>query len=248
MPTFALRRFDWRASESCRLLPSFQDDLRSGPCRSSRIGDCVREDRSAEMPKLWTGLAARYDGKDRWYLEALGIAATDRWSECIQEWLKSNGNQLKSAAARDILWRARSSEAASKLTSLLLDPSLSDSEMERMVRGLEFQSQEVKTASFQKLLQSASTLGNERADRIAIESAMRLGTDVQSDPSLKQAVDRTLAKLGNNPSQLRLIRQLKVDGMNQRLMDLLSVWEPGNDSVQPSICCLAKKGETRFAR
>jgi putative membrane-bound dehydrogenase-like protein len=39
----------------------------------------LRELNHEDVPKLWTRLASHYDGKDRWYLEALGIAANDRW-------------------------------------------------------------------------------------------------------------------------------------------------------------------------
>src|ERR1051326_987249 len=40
--------------------------------------DCaiaLRHNHSPEAPKLWATLAAQHDGNDRWYLEALGIAA-----------------------------------------------------------------------------------------------------------------------------------------------------------------------------
>jgi hypothetical protein len=48
----------------------------------------LRFDKSTAMPKLWAELAKQHDGKDRWYLEALGIGAELRWSECLAEYMR----------------------------------------------------------------------------------------------------------------------------------------------------------------
>ncbi|PYJ06675.1 MAG: hypothetical protein DME25_06130 [Verrucomicrobia bacterium] len=44
----------------------------------------LRHNPSPEAPKLWAGLAARYDGQDRWYLEALGIGADRQWDTDLE--------------------------------------------------------------------------------------------------------------------------------------------------------------------
>ncbi len=71
----------------------------------------LRFDQSAAMPKLWSELAVQHDGKDRWYLEALGIAAELRWPECFAEYMKVASN-ASDEARRDIIWRSRAPEAA----------------------------------------------------------------------------------------------------------------------------------------
>src|SRR6185436_15666779 len=47
---------------------------------------------SPEVPKLWTILAQQYDGKDRWYLEALGIGAATQEERCFADWLAAAGS------------------------------------------------------------------------------------------------------------------------------------------------------------
>ncbi len=57
----------------------------------------LRFDTSAEMPKAWGALASQYDGKDRWYLEVLGVASDLRADECFASWKAIAGEQLQSA-------------------------------------------------------------------------------------------------------------------------------------------------------
>lgn len=48
---------------------------------------------SPNVPGLWSRIAQQYDGRDRWYLEALGIGAHGKWDACLQAWLSAVGNQ-----------------------------------------------------------------------------------------------------------------------------------------------------------
>ncbi len=68
------RELKWATKD---YVPGLLNDSSAQVVRELAIA--LREDRSAEMPGYWTTLAARYDGKDRWLLEALGIGAMDRW-------------------------------------------------------------------------------------------------------------------------------------------------------------------------
>jgi putative heme-binding domain-containing protein len=60
------------------------------------------------LPVLVT-LADRYDGQDRWYLEALGIGATGRESELLAAWEK-NGKNKDPKVAEGITWRLKKQE------------------------------------------------------------------------------------------------------------------------------------------
>ncbi|MEO6931154.1 MAG: PVC-type heme-binding CxxCH protein, partial [Chitinophagaceae bacterium] len=48
----------------------------------------LRHNSSAAAATLWANLASKYDGKDRWYLEALGIAADNQWDRFFTAWTK----------------------------------------------------------------------------------------------------------------------------------------------------------------
>ncbi len=96
----------------------------------------LREDTSAEMPQFWMSLATRYDGRDRWYLESLGIAATDRWDECL-DLLKDN--PLSNPMAQEgIVWRARGKRAASMQAALLKKDNISEESLPAIFRAFGF--------------------------------------------------------------------------------------------------------------
>jgi len=63
------------------------------------------------LPVLVT-LADRYDGQDRWYLEALGIGATGREKELLAAW-KKDGKNKDPKVADGIAWRLAMPEPGS---------------------------------------------------------------------------------------------------------------------------------------
>jgi putative membrane-bound dehydrogenase-like protein len=51
-------------------------------------------------------LADKYDGTDRWYLEAIGIGATDRTAELLSAWEKGHANK-DPESEKGIIWRLK---------------------------------------------------------------------------------------------------------------------------------------------
>ena len=47
----------------------------------------------SQAAPLWATLAEQYNGSDRWYLEALGIAADNRWDVMLPVWLEAVGGK-----------------------------------------------------------------------------------------------------------------------------------------------------------
>src|SRR5439155_26814922 len=70
----------------------------------------LRHNKSEQAPALWAELARQHDGKDRWYLEALGIGADRQWDACFDAWLKAVGGKWNTPAGRDVVWRSRASK------------------------------------------------------------------------------------------------------------------------------------------
>lgn len=87
--------------------------------------------------EVWKTLAMQFDGKDRWYLEALGIAATGNDDLYFNRWIKAVGSGWNSDAGRNIIWRSRSRYAAPYLSRLIL--AADSSEMLRYYRAFDFQ-------------------------------------------------------------------------------------------------------------
>jgi putative membrane-bound dehydrogenase-like protein len=89
--------------------------------------------------KVWSQLAQQHDGKDRWYLEALGIAAADNWDRCLDQWLADIGEDWNTPAGRDIIWRSRSKSTPGLLAKIVTQPQDESEDILRYVRAFDFQ-------------------------------------------------------------------------------------------------------------
>jgi hypothetical protein len=107
---------------------------------------------SAEAAKLWTQLALQHDGRDRWYLEALGIGADGQWDKFFSAWLAATGDKWNTPAGRDIVWRSRSRQTPALLAKLITDKNTSQAEQARYFRSLDFISGPEKDAALLDLV------------------------------------------------------------------------------------------------
>lgn len=114
----------------------------------------LRGSKSPEMPALWVQLAQQYDGRDRWYLEAMGIAADLRSDDCFQAWKTAVGDRWNTPAGREIIWRVRSKHAPALLAQLIVDKNTSASDRSRFLRSLDFIKGPEKEAALLELITS----------------------------------------------------------------------------------------------
>ncbi|HAM72960.1 MAG TPA: hypothetical protein DCM86_15075 [Verrucomicrobiales bacterium] len=98
----------------------------------------LRHSKSPLAPGLWAELATQHDGKDRWYVEALGIAADGQEEAFFGAWLAAVGSGWNTPAGRDIVWRSRSRKAPPLLVKLILDKATSPADKQRYLRSLDF--------------------------------------------------------------------------------------------------------------
>ena len=107
--------------------------------------------RYLDAPDIWLKLADGYTSGDRWYLEALGIAAAYHWDSYLAAYLEKAGAQwMSSAEARDLVWRSRSETTPALLEQLILaENSPSD---HRYYRSLDFQDSGLKNQILKNLL------------------------------------------------------------------------------------------------
>ena len=110
----------------------------------------------AEATRLWVELAQQHDGKDRWYLEALGIGEHKNEAACFEAWLEAVGDDWNTPAGRDIIWRSRAPAAAGYLARLLVSADLPESEAPRLVRALDFHNGDAKQAALVSILAASS--------------------------------------------------------------------------------------------
>ncbi len=112
----------------------------------------LHHNESSKAPELWAELAVQHDGKDRWYLEALGIGARDQWNEFFGAWLNKVGDDWKSKAGRDIVWRSRADKTPRYLAKLIKDSETTKAEEERYFRAMDFQTGPEKQKALQTLI------------------------------------------------------------------------------------------------
>jgi len=116
----------------------------------------LRHQASPEAAGLWAQLARQHDGKDRWYLEALGIGADKQWDPCLDAWLAVAGDQWNSPAGRDVIWRSRATKTPALLAKLVRDKSVPADERSRLMRAFDFQQGPEKDKALMEIL-SAGT-------------------------------------------------------------------------------------------
>jgi len=109
----------------------------------------LRGDRSPQATGLWAELAARHDGKDRWYLEALGIGAQGNEDATLAAWLAKAGDAWDTPVGRDIVWRSRGRDAAGLLAKIIV--TVAPAERGRYFRSFDFLKGPEKEAALRQL-------------------------------------------------------------------------------------------------
>jgi len=113
----------------------------------------LRHSKSPAAAGIWSDLAMQHDGKDRWYLEALGIAADKQWDAFLDAYLAKASEPWKTPAGRDILWRSRAKQTPALLVKIIKDPATKEDEQPRYFRALDFLSGPEKEAALKSLLE-----------------------------------------------------------------------------------------------
>ena len=98
----------------------------------------LAEHKGQKAISLWAKLATHHDGKDRWYLEALGIGARGKWDECLKEYLAQSQKPLTDPAVKDIVWRSRGTTTPEKLADIILSGKVDEDEVPRFMRAFDF--------------------------------------------------------------------------------------------------------------
>ncbi|PHY00598.1 MAG: hypothetical protein CK530_04945 [Planctomycetaceae bacterium] len=112
----------------------------------------LRHSRSVDAPAIWAELATQHDGKDRWYLEALGIGADKQWDAYLAAYLAKVNGQWDTVAGRDIVWRSRAKQTPALLAQIITADTTTVAEQPRYLRAIDFLSGPEKEAALQAIL------------------------------------------------------------------------------------------------
>ncbi|QDU29341.1 NPCBM/NEW2 domain protein [Anatilimnocola aggregata] len=125
----------------------------SAPEVRRELAISTRHSKSPEAAAIWAELAAQHDGKDRWYLEALGIGADKQWDAYLDAYLKKVDGKWDTAAGRDIVWRSRAKQTPALLAKIITADSTKEEEQPRYLRALDFLSGPEKEAALKAILE-----------------------------------------------------------------------------------------------
>ena len=182
---------------------------------------------SAESVQLWTEIAEQYDGKDRWYLEALGIGEKGKETACLNAWLKKTRDTWKTAAGRDIIWRSRSPEAAALLAKLLLSSSVPVAEHPRLLRALDFHEDKPKEAALTALLEGDA----KRSPATYLEAFQRATPNfLKKHPKILKRVESAMLASKGTVTFVDMVARFNRKDMVKHLMDMVQAApekEPG---------------------
>ena len=150
----ALRLARERKMEVLPLVKSLVKDPSPAVRREAALA--LRYQTSPEAAALWAELAQQHDGRDRWYLEALGIAADTQWDAFLAAWLKAVGGGWNTPAGRDILWRSRARATPEYLVKIVSNDQTPSADQQRYLRAFDFLTGPEKDAALLQLLSVAA--------------------------------------------------------------------------------------------
>jgi putative membrane-bound dehydrogenase-like protein len=184
------------------------------------VAIALRGNTSAEAANLWTELANQYDGKDRWYLEALGISADGNWDLYFNTWLKDVGKEWNSPAGRDIVWRSRSKSAIPLLAELIR--ASDGQQMLRYFRAFDFHTDPSRQEVLSRLVTQV------QGDKVLYSLKHMKPEKTKLTPQVKAALDRTLDQYKNKIEFVELVNSFK---LKDRAADLLELSVAYPDSL-----------------
>lgn len=203
----------------------------------------LRFDGSDAASQLWAKLAQQYDGKDRWYLEALGIGADLHWDSRLSAYLKAIGGKVDTAAEKDIVWRSRASQTPSMLADMIEDTANPAEQLPRLFRAFDFQ----PNAEGVNNAMVALAFGNSRQDNaetmIISESVKRLRNyDVAKNAESAAAMDKALSKVAGSLAYVELVDRFEQAKYYPQLL-ALAISQPESEAGVAAADVLLRRGQ-----
>ncbi len=169
----------------------------------------------AEADAQWVSLAKKYDGQDRWYLEALGIGADLHADSRTSAYLRAL-DQSDLPGSNDIIWRSRSNLVLPHLYDLIKQ-SKSSHEMVRYFRAMHFLSPE-KTDRY--LLMALSEKNHPRQKAMARYALGSISPELlQKSNGIRRRVDQILPDLRGSDMWTMVIRNANLKSELPVLLD-----------------------------
>src|SRR5690606_18389947 len=184
----------------------------------------IRQLKAPEAAELGAQLANQHDGRDRWYLEALGIGADGQWDSFFTNWAGQQNNQtLDSSAQKDIVWRARSPKAVPYLATLASNSNERLDQRLRYFRAFDFNTNgpEKSKALLDMLNNPIGSESNEEQLKIKQLVLTHLDpTAIRQSSLAKRALQEVLQHLEGSMEYVEMVQRLQLAEENPRLLQL----------------------------
>jgi putative membrane-bound dehydrogenase-like protein len=176
---------------------------------------------TTEAAPIWTSLALAHDGNDKWYLEALGIAADGRWDKMMEEWFKALGKDPKADdASKDIIWRSRSKSVIPFLADLAADPAVPIAQRLRYFRAFDFHADsDLKTRVLTDLVQE----GFQKDDDDLLKWGLKHinPTAYKTSGEIRQLINKRLDQIQGSMEFVELVDRYTILEETDRLMAIV---------------------------
>jgi putative membrane-bound dehydrogenase-like protein len=178
------------------------------------IALALRNNKTKEALEIWVNLASQYDGKDRWYLEALGIGADEQWDSFLPAYLEKNNDKSKKAT-QDIIWRSRAKNTPELLAELIAKST--GEAILRYFRAFDFQTEDNKYQILTTLLESKHP-SQEIVNKLVLN---HLDTKkVPMSPQIKSALNSALLSTKGTLEFVDLVKQYQVKDQFPTLLEM----------------------------
>jgi len=177
----------------------------------------LHHNKTPEAASLWVTLAKQYDGKDRLYLEALGIGADGQWDNFFAAYKKEVNDPLQSEASKNIVWRARTDAALPYLSALALAPQVALNERLKYFRAFDFNTGTLKSKLLVKMIEDNTT--NDTAINKLVLHALDIQT-VKKSTVAQNALKNVLLSVNGTDEYNELIERYEVKTENENLLKL----------------------------
>ena len=170
--------------------------------------------RYEDQPAVWQKLAESYKSGDRWYLEALGIAAEYRWDSYLPAYLeKAGANWNTSPEAKDLVWRSRSAKTPELLEQMILAEN-SPADL-RYYRALDFQNADLKNQTLKTLLAKG-----QNEDQVIILRQAAFDTQ-KPDATLLNLAKAKSGDIADDQDFLDIVSKYKLKDQKNRVLSIV---------------------------
>ncbi|MEJ7912883.1 MAG: PVC-type heme-binding CxxCH protein [Chitinophagaceae bacterium] len=202
----------------------------------------LHHNKAALAPALWATLAAKHDGKDRWYLEALGIGADAQWDSFFNAYETAIKDPSQNAGYKDIVWRARTDKAVPYLAQFASQQDVGLKERLRYFRAFDFNKGVAKNSLLLKMISRGdSSLKQNKILLRHLEAGI-----VKKSGVAQQALKDVIRSLAGTPEYMELVERYEVKTENQALLDI-SIKKKNESIGRDAARILLKQGGSALA-